>query len=64
MGEVFILSIPDISLLFTFTTIINDKGVTENSYLIGVVVALSLSIRKVVSPRPVCAGYVKPKTLK
>jgi hypothetical protein len=33
MGDVSILSIPDLNLLFTFTTIKNDGGVTEYNFI-------------------------------
>jgi hypothetical protein len=33
MGEVSILSIPDLNLLFTFTTTKNDGGVTEYNFI-------------------------------
>jgi hypothetical protein len=56
MGEVSILSIPDLNLLFTFTTIKTDGDVANYN--------LFESIREVVNPMPACAGRVKPKTLK
>jgi hypothetical protein len=33
MGEVSILSIPDLNLVFTFTTIKNDEDVTEHNFI-------------------------------